>query len=453
MTLDNLPLEKRIEHFSQLLAEHRMGRFRTDFLAQHAFDQVQVFKELSPHERKHVYDYISPEELADLFDSDPMEENRLKVYFSEMNAQYAASTLSFMKPDNAVYILNEIDDTHQVSSYLTLMPSKVARELSTLLNYTDHTAGALMTTDFVSVSAKATVGETIQYIKKEAIDAETIYYVYVVNDVNQIQGVISLRDLIVHSDEDLVSKWMRRQVISVNVNEEEEEVARTVQDYNLLAIPVTGYDNELLGIVTIDDIVDVLDDLATANYSGLAAVDVDEDHDTPLQASEGRLPWLITLLFLGMGTATLIGKYETLIEQATVLSAFITLITGTAGNAGTQSLAVAVRKLTNKDEDDGLFSSFGFELMTGVLTGLIVGVTIALIAGVWKQNIILGLIIGIAMMCAIIVANLAGALVPKLMDKIGFDPAVASGPFISTLSDLTSVLIYFSIASFFLDKL
>lgn len=154
-----------------------------------------------------------------------------------------------------------------------------------------------------------------------------------------------------------------------------------------------------------------------------------------------------------MGTATLIGKYETLIEQATVLSAFITLITGTAGNAGTQSLAVAVRKLTNKDEDDGLFSSFGFELMTGVLTGLIVGVTIALIAGVWKQNIILGLIIGIAMMCAIIVANLAGALVPKLMDKIGFDPAVASGPFISTLSDLTSVLIYFSIASFFLDKL
>lgn len=301
MTLDNLPLEKRIEHFSQLLAEHRMGRFRTDFLAQHAFDQVQVFKELSPHERKHVYDYISPEELADLFDSDPMEENRLKVYFSEMNAQYAASTLSFMKPDNAVYILNEIDDTHQVSSYLTLMPSKVARELSTLLNYTDHTAGALMTTDFVSVSAKATVGETIQYIKKEAIDAETIYYVYVVNDVNQIQGVISLRDLIVHSDEDLVSKWMRRQVISVNVNEEEEEVARTVQDYNLLAIPVTGYDNELLGIVTIDDIVDVLDDLATANYSGLAAVDVDEDHDTPLQASEGRLPWLITVSRNGNG--------------------------------------------------------------------------------------------------------------------------------------------------------
>lgn len=453
MTLGNLSLEARTKHFSQLLAEHRMGRFRTDFLAQHAFDQVQVFKELSPHEREHIYEYISPEELAGLFDSDPMDPDRLKEYFAQMNPQYAASTLSFMRPDNAVYILNEIEDTNEVSMYLTLMPSKVARELSTLLSYADYTAGALMTTDFVSVGMDITVGDAIQHLKKEARDAETIYYVYVVNELNQIQGVISLRDLIIHADEERVSQWMRKQVISVNINDEEEEVARTVQDYNLLAIPVTGYDNELLGIITVDDIVDVLDDVAAANYSGLAAVDVDEDHDTAFQASKGRLPWLITLLFLGMGTATLIGRYEQLIEEATVLSAFITLITGTAGNAGTQSLAVAVRKLTNRSEEDNLFASFGFELMTGVLTGLIVGATIALVAGIWKQNIILGVIIGTAMMCAIIVANLAGALVPKLMDKLGFDPAVASGPFISTLSDLTSVLIYFSIASFFLDKL
>lgn len=162
---------------------------------------------------------------------------------------------------------------------------------------------------------------------------------------------------------------------------------------------------------------------------------------------------MITLLFLGLGTASLISQYEEVIATASVLSSFVTLITGTAGNAGTQSLAVAVRKLANKSEEDNFFNSLTFELLTGVFTAIIVGATIAVVAGLWKQNFILGFVIGIAMAAAIIVANLAGALIPKLMTRLGFDPAVASGPFISTLSDLTSVLIYFSIASLFLEQL
>jgi len=163
------------------------------------------------------------------------------------------------------------------------------------------------------------------------------------------------------------------------------------------------------------------------------------------------LPWLITLLFLGMSTATLIGQYEALVSEASVLAVFISLITGTAGNAGTQSLAVAVRRLAVQNEKgNNFFRMILSELLTGLVTGAITGLTIFIIVGIWKHNFMLGFVIGMAMLCAITVANLAGSLIPMLMDKLGFDPAVASGPFITTLSDLTSVLIYFNIASLFM---
>ncbi|MER2118336.1 MAG: magnesium transporter, partial [Enterococcus casseliflavus] len=165
-----------------------------------------------------------------------------------------------------------------------------------------------------------------------------------------------------------------------------------------------------------------------------------------------RLPWLITLLFLGMATASLISHYEELVSEASILAVFISLITGTAGNAGTQSLAVAVRRLAiNDDKENSFMKTVVGEVLTGLFTGAITGLTIFAIVAVWKQNPILGFVIGMAMMCAITVANLAGSLIPMLMDKLGFDPAVASGPFITTLSDLTSVLIYFNIASLFMN--
>ena len=152
-----------------------------------------------------------------------------------------------------------------------------------------------------------------------------------------------------------------------------------------------------------------------------------------------------------MSTATLIGRYEELVSEASILAVFISLITGTAGNAGTQSLAVAVRRLAVQDDERGFMSLIIGEVLTGLITGFVTGVTIFLIVGIWKQNFMLGFVIGMAMLCAITVANLAGSLIPMVMDKLGFDPAVASGPFITTLSDLTSVLIYFNIASLFMS--
>lgn len=451
MELFERTFDEHIEVMSQLLNGNRMTRFRTEFLAMHQYDQAKMFEQFSQEERQKVYQYLSPSELAGIFDSFEADDVPVDEYFQEMHANYAASVLGEMYADNAVDILNNLKDTSKIKKYMQLMRPESALEISRLINYLPDTAGSIMTTEFVWVNENFTVREAYDHLKTVAIQAETIYYVYVLDENDRLAGVISLRDLILHEDSRLIKDVMNTRVITVQVSDDQVEVAKMVQDYDLLALPVVGFNRELLGIITVDDIIDIIQDEADSDYSGLAAVNVSEEHESPWSAAKSRLPWLITLLFLGMGTATLISQYEGLIEKASVLSAFVTLITGTAGNAGTQSLAVAVRKITNMSEEDSLLNGLGFEIITGLIKGVIVGLTIAVVAGIWKQNLILGGIIGISMASAIFVANLAGSLIPKLMDKIGFDPAVASGPFISTLSDLTSVLIYFSIASMFMD--
>ncbi|WP_427814480.1 magnesium transporter [Enterococcus sp. 22-H-5-01] len=442
-------------HFQQLrekLDQNDLQGFRDDFLEMHFYDQGQFYQSLDQEERQLVYSYLSPKELADMFDVIEEDDENMNEYLNEMRPQYAADMLSEMYTDNAVDLLNEIDKK-AVAKFLSLMDSEHANEVRDLLHYEDDTAGSLMTTEFVSIVANQTVRSAMYVLKREAQIAETIYYTYVVNDDNQLVGVISLRDLIVNEDDTMVSDVMSERVIAVHVGDDQEDVAQTFRDYDFLALPITDYEDHLLGIVTVDDIIDVIDDEAASDYSGLAGVNVEEVDENPVKAASRRLPWLVTLLFLGMTTATLINHYEELVSKASILAVFISLITGTAGNAGTQSLAVAVRRLAISDDSDKNFKKLIIgEVLTGLVTGFVTGITIFIIVGIWKHNFILGFVIGTAMMAAITVATLAGSLIPMVMEKLGFDPAVASGPFITTLSDLTSVLIYFNIASLFMER-
>lgn len=443
-------LEERFAQLKEDLTANNLQDFRENFLEMHIYEQSQFYQTLDKKQRQLVYAYLSPKELADMFDVLEEDNENIKDYLGEMRAGYASEMLAQMYTDNAVDLLNTLDKK-QMAKYLSLMDEEDASEIKELLHYEDETAGAIMTTEFVSIVANQTVRSAMYVLKRVAKDAETIYYTYVVDQENHLVGVISLRDLLVSDDDEMVADILNDRVIAVHVGDDQEDVAQTFRDYDFLALPVTDYEDHLLGIVTVDDIIDVIDDEAASDYSGLAGVNVEEVHENPVKAASKRLPWLITLLFLGMATASLINRYEVLVSEASILAAFITLITGTAGNAGTQSLAVAVRKLAfNDNKAKGYLRTILSEVMTGVVTGFVTGLTIFIIVWIWKGNPILGFVIGIAMMCAITVANLAGSLIPMLMEKLGFDPAVASGPFITTLSDLTSVLIYFNIASLFM---
>ncbi|APB31832.1 MULTISPECIES: magnesium transporter [Vagococcus] len=442
--------EEQEKELLKLLQSQNMDVFREKFLDWHLYEQGQFYLSLDKKERHLMYAYLSPKEMADMLDVIEEDHEGLTDYITEMSPNYVVAILENMYTDNAVDILSQLEE-ETARTYLDRMKPETSVNMKRLLHYEDKTAGSIMATEYVSIVANQTVRSALTLLKKKAQEAEIIYYVYVVSLTNQLVGVISLRDLIVSDDDMMIEEMMGERVISVGVNEDQEEVAKMIRDYDFLAIPVVDDNNHLLGIITVDDIIDVIDDEAASDYSGLAGVDVEATTESSFQAALKRLPWLVTLLFLGMSTASLISHYEVLISEASILAVFISLITGTAGNAGTQSLAVAVRKLAVSDDKElNFFSLIMSEILTGIITGAVTGVVIFLVVGFWKQNFPLGMVIGIAMLCAITIANLAGSLIPILMEKIGFDPAVASGPFITTLSDLTSVLIYFNIAGLFM---
>lgn len=424
--------------------------FEKLFFSYPLYDQAQVYRNLPSENRLKIYNYLSPKEISDMFEILEEDVESIEVYILEMNKQYAADMLANMYTDNAVDMLKQLEPD-MVPKYLRLMDDEQAAHLREVLVYEDATAGAIMTTEYIAIKSNQTVRSAMAILKSKAPEAETIYYIYVINNKEQLLGVISLRDLIISHEDQMIHDIMSDRIVRVNVDDDQEDVAHVARDYDFLALPVVDDNNVLLGIITIDDIMDVMHEEATSDYSGLAAVDVDETTLNPFRAASKRLPWLITLLFLGMGTSTLISQYEGLIANAAILSVFVTLITGTAGNAGTQSLAVAVRKIGLPDAEKRSWLAVVIqETMTGLIEGIITGATIMLVVGIWQKSFLLGGIIGFSMMVAITVANLAGSLIPILMDKLGFDPAVASGPFISTFSDLTSVLIYFNIAKHFL---
>ncbi|WP_285439359.1 magnesium transporter [Carnobacterium sp. ISL-102] len=445
--------EEQIEQLKSYLVAEDINSFRESFLELHVYEQSQVYLSLSKDERLRAYNFLSPNEMADTFEILEEEEESVEKYLEEMNPQYAANMLSEMYRDNAADMLNQLEP-YTIKKYLSLMPKKAADGIKKLLKYEDDTAGSIMTTEYISIIANQTIQSAMAILKKKAPEAETIYYVYVVDANRKLVGVISLRDLIVHEDDEMISDIMGDRLISVNGNDDQRDVARTMQDYDFLAIPVVDDEERLIGIITVDDIMDVISDEAASDYSGLAGVDVEERSENPFVVASKRLPWLIILLFLGIGTSTLISNYEEMISKASILAVFISLITGTAGNAGTQSLAVAVRKLADNDENKRNFKKLIIsEIASGLITGVVTGATIFLAVGIWKENFVLGSVIGIAMLVAITIANLAGSFIPILMERIGFDPAVASGPFITTLTDLTSVLIYFNIAALFMEYL
>lgn len=453
-----MTLMKEVEldqgRLTNLIESNDIHGFRDDFLSLHPYDRAIFYERTTPEIREQMYLYLSPKEMAVLFETSEIEDDEYKLYLEEMDTTYAAEMISYMFVDNAVDVMKELDQT-QLISYLTLMNKEEAEEIRALLHYEEHTAGSIMTTEFVTIPENSTVRSAMTILKNEAPSAETIYYIFIVNEKNRLTGVVSLRDLIIAEEDTLIQEIMNDRVVSVLVSEDQEDVARKMQDYNLLAMPVVDFQQHLLGIVTVDDIIDVMDEEASDDYSKLAGVvDIDTVDKNSFAAAKKRAPWLIILLVLGMVTANLIDMFTETIEKVAILAAFIPLIAGTAGNSGTQALAVAVRGIATRDnEHESRWKLLAREAGTGLITGLISAVFVVLLITIWKGEFFIGILVGTAIMVSIFVATLSGSFIPLLMHKLKIDPAVASGPFITTLNDVISILIYLGLATMFIDKL
>lgn len=442
------------EKLKDTLLHEDIRTFRGEYLLLHPYDRALFYEKVEPELRKRIYRYLSPKELAEIFETSEIDADEYKQFLQEMDTTYAADMISYMFVDNAVDVLKELDKS-QVVSYLTLMDKNAATEIKALLHYEEYTAGSIMTTEYVTVPQNSTVRSGMTILRNEAPGAETIYYVFVVDDDNRLTGVVSLRDLIIADEDTLISSIMNERVVSVLVSEDQEEVARMIKDYNFLAVPVVDFQQHILGIITVDDIIDVLDEEASDDYSKLAAVsNMDTFDKNSFSAAKKRLPWLLILLVLGMLTANLIDLFTETISKVALLAAFIPLIAGTAGNSGTQALAVAVRGIATRDvEDESKFKLLLREAGTGLITGLLCAVFVVGLIYVWKHEFIIGLLVGAAILVSIFVATISGSFIPLFMHKMKIDPAVASGPFITTLNDVISIIIYLGLATAFIGDL
>lgn len=437
-----------------LLEEENIEAFREHFLVLHPYDQAQFYEEVGPDIRQTIYRYLSPQEMAIIFETTEIDDDEYEIYLNEMDPTYGAAMLGFMYTDNAVDILNELD-SEQRDNYLDMMDEEIADEITELLSYEEYTAGAIMTTEYVSVLESLTVREAMRLLRLEAQTAEMIYYIFVVDAKHRLLGVLSLRELIVAEGDINIRDIMSERVVSVKVTDDQEDVATIMKDYDFLAIPVVNDNRELQGIITVDDIIDVIEEEAEDDYSKLAGIaDMDDNDGGSIRAAGKRLPWLIILLFLGMFTSGLMGIFEATLDQVALLATFIPLISGTSGNSGTQALAVAVRGIATGDiGGKSKFKLVLQEMSTGIIMGLVSGAIVVGIIFVWKGTLMIGLLVGASICCSIIVATLAGSFIPIIMHKLGVDPAVASGPFITTLNDVTSIVIYLGLATAFISQI
>ncbi|PZJ81996.1 magnesium transporter [Staphylococcus aureus] len=438
----------------QYLENDDIDQFRDEFLALHTYEQSEYFEDTTDENRQKIFQYLSPEEVANFFDQLDIDDDEYELLFDKMNATYASPILEEMSYDNAVDILNELTKP-KVASLLTLMNKDDANEIKALLHYDEDTAGGIMTTEYLSLKAHTPVKEALLLVKAQAPDAETIYVIFVVDDDGKLVGVLSLRDLIVAENDAYIEDIMNERVISVNVADDQEDVAQVMRDYDFMAVPVIDYQDHLLGIITIDDILDVMDEEASEDYSRLAGVsDIDSTNDSIIKTALKRLPWLIILTFLGMITATILGRFEKTLENVALLAAFIPIISGMSGNSGTQSLAVSVRNITTGEiNEQSKFRIALREAGSGVLSGVVCStILFTIIVAIYHQPL-LELIVAGSLTCAMTVGTFVGSMIPLLMNKLNIDPAVASGPFITTINDIISMLIYFGLATSFMAYL
>ncbi|WP_078578390.1 magnesium transporter [Salipaludibacillus agaradhaerens] len=429
------------------LKKNEKESFRTEFLDLHPTDQIDIFKQMSEEKRKRVYDYLEPIEFAGIFQGLALAEQ--KTVFSELEDAFALNMLNELAADDITDFFGQIPDG--IASFLlSKMGKKEANNIKQLLSYKEETAGSIMTTEFITLAPKDTVLAVMERLREEGMDAETIYYLYVTNDEDKLIGIVSLRELIISVADDTIENLMKEQVISVSPLTDQEEVSTIIKDYDLLAVPVVTNDGKMIGIVTVDDIIDVIEEETTEDIGQLAAVKGALDLNVnALTATKKRLPWLVLLLFVGMFTAGLIGRYEGTLAEVAILAVFIPLIADMAGNTGTQSLAIVVRGLAlEKFDRKGIVKLLKRELLTGGLMGIVCGLLVSVITLVIPgANLILGSVIGLSLFITIVISTLTGTVIPLIIHRFKIDPAVASGPFITTINDLVGLFVYFSIAT------
>lgn len=420
-------------------------------------DALALLEDLSAEELSRLFAFLGDESLATML-------ARLDVYdaariLGRMTAPQAADILEEIDPDDATDIFAELEQTDPATAGTVMieMDPDEAAEIRDLMAYAPDSAGGIMTPAFVAVYPDLRVGETIQALRQVAEEAETVNYVYVISrDDESLLGVLPLHQLVLNRPETPVGELMLVDIISVPVDADQEIAARLVNDHDLLAIPVVDDSDRLLGIITSDDVADILEEEATEDIERLGGsqpLEVPYLRASPLLLFRKRIVWLLVLFVAQFFTVTIQENYSDVLESVILLSAFIPILIGTGGNVGSQTVSTIIRAMALGEVQPGhLLRVVGKEALTGLALGVVMGTLMffraELSAG---SSVQIGLTVGATVLVLTVWAATVGAIIPIVLSRLRTDPAVVSAPFISSFVDSTGLIIYFTLARYFLD--
>ena len=440
---------KLIEEVKKFIRQGDRQVLKQSIDSMRAADLADLIEYLEPDERLFIFKLLEPEGAGDV-----LVEIELPVQgciIKELDNQVISEIVEELDSDDAADLVGDLP-AKRAKEIIDTVGDEVSEELEKLLPYPDDTAGGLMALEFVVVKADVTLRDAIETIREKREEVENLYHLWVTDDFGKLAGVISLKDLVLEAPEQKISHIMNPEVISVNVRTDQEDVARLVKKYNLVNIPVVDDRHRLVGRITHDDIIDVIEDEVDEDISFMAGVsDQGFAEESIIKISRARLPWLIAGLFGGILAAVVINQFAASLEKMLALAFFFPVIMAMGGNTGTQASTVVVRGLATGDislMDTG--KRLWMELRVAVINGIVCGIILSLIVGFWLSNFQFGVIVALTLILIVLSSALIGSSVPMLLKKMDIDPALATGPFVTTSNDILSLVIYLGFVTIFL---
>ncbi|MCF8715502.1 magnesium transporter [Joostella atrarenae] len=442
--------EELIEQIEQLIESNgdaTLLHMMEDF---HYADVAEIIHELNLEESTYIIKLLDSEKTSDILTE--LDEDIREQILGNLSAKEIAEEISELDTDDAADIIAELPDDRVNEIIAQIGDKDHARDIVELLRYDESSAGGLMAKELVKVNENWNVLTCVKEMRKQAENVTRVHSIYVVDNDDKLKGRLSLKDLLTTSTKAEISSVYIPKVDYVTVNDKGEDVARLMSKYDLEAIPVIDELGRLVGRITIDDIVDVIREEAEKDYQMAAGITQDvEASDSIVELTKARLPWLLIGMLGGLGAASIIGSFQGALAKFPILLSFVPLIQATAGNMGVQSSAIVVQGLANDTIKGEMLHRLGKEFLLGLINGMAIAFVVLLISHfLFDTTYLVSVTIGIALITVIIIAAIIGTFVPIFLDKKGIDPAVATGPFITTSNDVFGILIYFTIAKYIL---
>lgn len=418
----------------------------------HENDIAGALETLTVEERKKLYRILGEDTVSEIFTY--LED--VGKYIDELEIENAADILENMDSDDAVDVLEEVDDDVR-EQLMDLMDDESTQDINLIRSYDEDEIGSEMSTNFIEIKKNLSVKQAMKSLISQAEENDNISKLYVIDDDGTFYGALDLKDLIIAREYDDLDALISTSYPYVHAHEAIDECIERIKDYAEDSIPILDDDEKLIGVITAQDLIEVVDDEMGDDYAKLAGLTAEEDlHETLFESMKKRLPWLIILLFLGMVVSTVVGLFEEVVAQLALIVSFQSLILGMAGNVGTQSLAVTIRVLMGETLKPGEKASLVFkEMRIGFSNGLLLGAFAMCMIGCYIHFLkgkpltyafAVSGCVGVALMVAMIISSMVGTIVPLFFHKIKIDPAVASGPLITTVNDLVAVITYYGLA-------